>query len=693
MPGRGIVHGFRHAAASRPKRDTVSIGRAASIEAVDPEAEQKVYRATVSSELPVLRWFGYEVLSHKRSAIDMTRAKNGLALRDGHFGDQVGLAEGFSVSDAGRGQADLRFSSNARAQEIERDVADKIRTGVSIFYTYSVRALRLLKKGEDGEPNTYLVTRWTPTHVAMDPDPADPTVGVGRSAEQIEIDLSAIPEVDEQTEEGRSMPCKKCQQPTCTGTCEQQPAAVTPAQPAPSITGARGASGDPPAPTITGGDDRGEARRKEIAEIVRTCMAHGRSEQAAEYIEKGLSIGEVSLAILQNRRGGGVATPPAEQPGSGLPAKDRKRFSYARAILAGGDPDKLDGVEKEMHAEIRSKLPVGAPDNGGVYVPLSLEDGGSAEERLMRALDAFMGRGEQSGMRTLDSKTAGAAAEIVVDQYGGLIPLLRKNAVVVKSGARVLNGLTAPVAFSKQTGAGTAVWVGEKPGSDISEADLATGVQMLAPKTIMSATSFSRQLLATATESVEQMVREDLSAIHALAIDKAAYYGIGSAGQPLGVYNAPDVIAKAMGGAGDWVKLVDMVAQCADANALDGTLGWIAQTLLAGRYMTIPRFASTDTPLWVGNFQEGSMVGYPARATSQLSKVMSGSAETGGSSYGLIFGNWADLIIGMWGAMEMISDPYAKKKQGLIEVATFQMTDVMLRHGESFVKATGATLA
>jgi hypothetical protein len=72
---------------------------------------------------------------------------------------------------------------------------------------------------------------------------------------------------------------------------------------------------------------------------------------------------------------------------------------------------------------------------------------------------------------------------------------------------------------------------------------------------------------------------------------------------------------------------------------------------------------------------------------------MNGSDPTGGSSYGLVFGNWSDMIIGMWGALEMIPDPYAKKKQGLIELTTFQMTDVLLRHGESFVKATGATLA
>jgi hypothetical protein len=36
-------------------------------------------------------------------------------------------------------------------------------------------------------------------------------------------------------------------------------------------------------------------------------------------------------------------------------------------------------------------------------------------------------------------------------------------------------------------------------------------------------------------------------------------------------------------------------------------------------------------------------------------------------------------------------DPYRLKKQGLIEVTSFQMLDILVRRGESFCKSTGAT--
>ena len=56
-----------------------------------------------------------------------------------------------------------------------------------------------------------------------------------------------------------------------------------------------------------------------------------------------------------------------------------------------------------------------------------------------------------------------------------------------------------------------------------------------------------------------------------------------------------------------------------------------------------------------------------------------------------MFGNWRDLVIGMFAAMELVVDPFSQKKKGLIEVTSFQMADMILRHGESFPKWTGAT--
>ena len=85
---------------------------------------------------------------------------------------------------------------------------------------------------------------------------------------------------------------------------------------------------------------------------------------------------------------------------------------------------------------------------------------------------------------------------------------------------------------------------------------------------------------------------------------------------------------------------------------------------------------------------DGMMCGYKAVASNQVSATLGG-----GSEHGIIFGNWSDALIGMWGGLELVVDPYSLKKQGMIEVTSFQMCDIALRHGESFCKATGATIA
>jgi hypothetical protein len=50
----------------------------------------------------------------------------------------------------------------------------------------------------------------------------------------------------------------------------------------------------------------------------------------------------------------------------------------------------------------------------------------------------------------------------------------------------------------------------------------------------------------------------------------------------------------------------------------------------------------------------------------------------------VFFGNWADLLIGFWGGLDVIIDPYTKALSGTLRVVVHQSCDVALRHGSSF---------
>ncbi len=407
------------------------------------------------------------------------------------------------------------------------------------------------------------------------------------------------------------------------------------------------------------------------ADIVMLATQNGYGDKAAEWIRAGKSTEAVAMEILNLKRSAPLPQAAAELVQ--MTDKEQKQYSLTRAINNMVTQQEGRGVfagfEKDISDEIAKKLPTSYKAKGGFFVPLNLK--GNFRNAA------------------LDSKTAGRGVETVFDQPGELIEMLRNASVVTRLGARTLTGLTGPVPFPKQTGGLTLYWNGENPGTDVTESNITFGVNTLSPKSCQATTAYSRQLLATSSMDVEGMVRGEFAISHALGWDLAAIHGQGAASEPIGLYNVAGVNSKAMGGVPTFAKLVDMTTECALDNALLGTLGWVTTPGMAGKMMqTLVASSAGSTFVWSGNQIAGSMVGYGAIASNQVKSTLGG-----GSDHGVIFGNWSDLIIGMWGAMELIVDIYAKKKQGLIEVTSFQMVDILVRHPESFCVATGATIS
>ena len=80
----------------------------------------------------------------------------------------------------------------------------------------------------------------------------------------------------------------------------------------------------------------------------------------------------------------------------------------------------------------------------------------------------------------------------------------------------------------------------------------------------------------------------------------------------------------------------------------------------------------------------GDLIGYKALVSNQVPQNLVTLDSSHSDCHAIIFGVWPSLIVGEWGVLEIISDPYSLKKQGLIEVTSFQLVDVMLRHPEQF---------
>jgi HK97 family phage major capsid protein/HK97 family phage prohead protease len=156
--------------------------RAMDMAANSIDEKKRTVEIAVSSELAVDRSFGKEVLVHESEAIDMGFLGSGRAplLLDHDMERQIGVIESVELSGDRVLRAKVRFGRSALAQEVFQDVVDGIRSNVSVGYR--VNKMERSTKNKD----EYLVRSWSPLEVSVVSIPADPSVGVGRSAAALE---------------------------------------------------------------------------------------------------------------------------------------------------------------------------------------------------------------------------------------------------------------------------------------------------------------------------------------------------------------------------------------------------------------------------------------------------------------------------------------------------------------------------
>jgi HK97 family phage major capsid protein len=606
--------------------------------AADAEPEISI---ALSSDTPIERenWFGdrfVEILDHSAGAIDMSRAKQGLPLLLNHDTDeQVGRIEKLKVGDDGVLRGVVRFSRSALGQEVRQDVLDGIRVETSIGYDIQDRK----EEQPKGEILKITAIRWMPMEGSLVPVPADVTVGVGR-------DRTVIPTP---THEARTMDT-----PT-----------VTPA---------------PAAPAVTGGEDRERAERLRVRAITQLAREHKIEPAISDkWIEDGVSADAVGRAILETVKARAAENQVRTQSmeGMGVSGGERKNYSLRRLILGMADGEgsvayKDAQFEREVHEQL-VKRARGA-DGTSAYTP----------KGLMVPIDVPLEK--RAG---LDSKTTTAGLELKFIEPGSLIELLRNSTKVIGLGATFMPGMQGNVAFPRQTGGGTFAWVAENPGSDVADSNLALDQVVVSPKLGQSTSSYSRNLLTQAVVDVEQLVRNDLALITAIAIDLAAINGLGSSNQPKGILSQTGVGSVAIGANGgtiSWNNLVDVVKTVEAANALRGRLAWLTTPGQRAQMSKIAQIsAATGIPVW----WQGQVYGYEAQASTNVpSNLTKGTSTT--VCHAILFGNWAELLIPQWNAFDIIVDPYRLKKQGMIEVTSYVSVDVALRHGPSFCAVTDA---
>jgi HK97 family phage major capsid protein len=621
------------------------------------DAESRTVELAFSSEYPVERWFGDEILDHSPESVDLSRLLSGGAvLMDHNTRDQIGVVESVRIDADRIARAVVRFSKSARATEIFQDVIDGIRTNISVGY--SILDYRFA--GEVDGREIYRVTRWQPYEISFVSVPADPTVGVGRSKE---INPKAS------REETPTDPALETISEAVTLEHDEPDNLEDVAQP----SGERSSADAQTTPeetqketntmTTQAANDVLAQERARVKELRETGERFGAPDLAQRCIDDGSDVHTLNALILERK---GFSAQSAEGSTSiGLTDKEKRQFSFQKLIAAQAQPDskaaqREASFELEVCAEAGRKA---GKEIRGVFIPGEIL--------------AF------NRAHSVGTAAAGGALVATELQTGSFIDLLRNRLAITNAGATVLTGLEGNLAIPRQTGGASAFWVAEN--GTISESSATFDQLTMSPKTVGALTELSRRALLQPSVNMEAFIQNELIKTLALEIDRAALNGSGSSNQPRGILQTAGigaVIGGTNGAAINWGHVVDLETAIADENADIATMRYLTNARVRGKLKKTEIVANSGNFIWTGD----SLNGYPTIVSNQVPK--NGTKGTGTNLSTMVFGDFSQLILGFWSGLDLQVNPYSLDTSGAVRVTAFQDVDVLVKQPKAFAAMT-----
>jgi HK97 family phage major capsid protein len=351
----------------------------------------------------------------------------------------------------------------------------------------------------------------------------------------------------------------------------------------------------------------------------------------------------------------------AERRMVGTPANGDRPFADLQArvnvidvLRAGMEGRSLDGAAAEFHKETERRTGRKAQ---GFFIPMA-----AIETRV---------------------STTSSASDIVPtdhrpDQY---ISPLRNALLARRLGVRVLSGLTGNISIPKY-GTGLSVgWVAENAA--LTPSDMSFDSVTLAPKHAGGLTELSRQLLQQSSPDVEQLVRDDLAAMIAQAIDSALING-GGANEPTGVIASVGTTGGVQAGTLStlsWATVLAMIEQAELYNA--SVSSWLTHPEVATKLRGTLKTSGLPGYLMEG----GRMAERPVYVTNQVP-----AASTSDGT--IILGDWSQAMLGIWSEIDILVNPFESTAytKGNVMVRAMSTVDVALRHPEAFIVADDVTI-
>jgi HK97 family phage major capsid protein len=613
-----------------------------------------------SSEAPVERFFGREILVHEKGAMDLSRLNDGAPWLWNHErGVVLGVVEKAWLGDDRRLYSTVRWSPNTTERGTEEyrrrnDIEAGITKNVS--FAYSIDDI-------DERDGDFYVTKWKALEVSSVSVPADQSVGLGRAMDEPapvapEPEPAPEPVADDESQALRIL--KTEQHAERAETTDETPM-TTEVNVAEVQSEARRAERDRVA-TI-----RGMVEQFELPSDLADSLINSDAtvDSARESVMKQLGMRKVEYTGKVHDAGAADL---------GLSNREVKRYSFLRvaAYLADPNPRTAESAAFELDVA-RAAQSKHSRSASGVLIPWEVLNANRAAETPGQTAGVFGDGGALVGSNRLDAQ---------------FIDLIRNRSAFLNSGLTMLSGLEGNVEIPKKLGSSTYYFVGENV--DVTTSKLGFGLVNMVPRTIGVRVPISRRMMIQASPDVENLVRLDMAESVALGMDSTIGYGTGSNGQPLGIINTTGIGSVTLDGGADkafpanlgsgthdcgvWGNYVDLETALAANNLDAGSMRYIMNSVVKGALKQTLRASAAGSDYIMTD--AGEVNGYSVVVSNQM------------QTNDVLFANCADCVVGMWSGLDVVIDPYTQSASGQVILTVHQDFDVAVRRPQSFALGT-----
>ena len=205
----------------------------------------------------------------------------------------------------------------------------------------------------------------------------------------------------------------------------------------------------------------------------------------------------------------------------------------------------------------------------------------------------------------------------------------------------------------------------------------------------------TRKALKQSGAALEAAVRRDMNSAIGTEMDKAVFLGSGANGQPLGVMTTPGtygITSTAVTGPATWAAFRAAVTRFMTGNAADGP-GAVKLLIRpeVWAWMDDSFVGTTDTTQWdrmLRNIPAGNIV-----MTTNALAAPSGAMKPTTALLTTNAGGVSPIFVGLWGAVDLIRDPFSDATSGGLRVTALATMDVTVARGSQLEMLTAVQTA